>query len=341
MKRSIVAFASVAALSIGCGPGRPPNQLVDARIAYQQASGHPSARMAGPDLVEAKQSLDAAERAYRDGDTEKAKNLAYVAHRMALAAQARAETARAGETKRTALAEFQRFREMQAQATRAELERAKGALTIAQQEAQAQRQAREAAEAKASQIEGVQSQKSERGLVLTLLDSGLFPPSGKADILPSAKDRLAEVASALKDDTRSILVVAHTDAQGPQEKNAQLTEQQANSVRQFLIQQGIDEQRIRSEGAGSSQPIADNKTPQGRSLNRRVEIIVEETPGSGAMQAPPPAQPGQKAKTPAEPPKPQPPATQPQPQQPPPSPQPQQPMPSPQPQQPVPPGEQK
>jgi outer membrane protein OmpA-like peptidoglycan-associated protein len=255
--------------------------------------------MASPELVEAKETLTAAERAFRDGDTEKAKNLGYVAHRQALAAQARAEAARAEETKRVALAEFQRFREMQARATREELERAKGALTTAQQEAQAQRQAREAAEAKISQIEGIQQQKSEKGVVLTISGNVLFP-SGKTELLPTAKDRLADVAKALKEDNRTLLIVGHTDAK--EQKQQQLSEARANAVRVFLVQQGIDENRIRSEGAGQSQPIADNKTAEGRANNRRVEIILEETPGSGERRK---EEPGLKGKTPGEQPKPQ------------------------------------
>lgn len=337
MKRTFVtlaAVATVATFAIGCGAGRPPNQLVDARIAYQQASNHPSARMASTDLLEAKQALDGAERAFKDGDDDVAKNLAYIAHRRSLAAQARAETARAGESKRVALAEFQRFREMQALATRSELERAKGALTIAQQEAESQRQAREAAEQQLTQIKDVQAQKSEKGLVLTLSGNVLFP-SAKTELLDTAKDRLADVAKALKEDKRSVLIVGHSDAQGPEDKNQKLSEARANAVRIYLIQQGVEEQRIRSEGAGESQPIADNKSAEGRANNRRVEIILEDTPGSGHTEAPK-QEPGQKAKAPGEQPKPQQPATHPRPQQPLTEPKPQSPMPSPQPQQPMP-----
>lgn len=325
MKRTLVSLATVASFALGCGAGRPPNQLVDARIAYQQASQHPAARSASVDLLEAKQALDAAERAYRDGNTEEAKNLGYIAHRRALAAQARADTTRAVETKRVALAEFQRFREMQALASRAELERAKGELSIAQQEAESQRQAREAAEEKLSQIAGVQSQKTEKGVTLTISGSVLFP-SGKAELLPAAKDRLAEVAQAVKDDNRTILVVGHSDALEPPDER--LSEARANAVRIFLVQQGIQDSRIRSEGMGRSQPIADNATPEGRANNRRVEIVLEASPGSGHTEMPKKEEPGgpAKAKTPEQAPKQPQPQPQPQPQAP--SPQPQPPMPN-------------
>ncbi|MBX3200191.1 MAG: OmpA family protein [Labilithrix sp.] len=216
---------------------------------------------------------------------EKAKNLAYIAHRRSIAVQAKAETARAVESKRVALVELQQFREAQAVATQKELERAKGALTIAQQEAEAQRQAREAAEEKVIRIEGVQAERSDKGLVLTISGSVLFA-SGKSELLPSAKERLKEVAKALEADRRSLLVVGHTDAQGSDEANEKLSEERANSVRAYLVTEGIADDRVRSEGLGESQPIADNATPEGRANNRRVEIILEASPGSGHTATP-------------------------------------------------------
>ena len=302
MKRTLVAF-TIATFAVGCGATRAPSQLVDARAAYQQATAHPAATMVSQNLLEARQSLDAAERAFKDGDKDEAKNLAYVAHRKALAAQAKADTMRAVDTKKVALAEFQRFRETQAMAARQELERAKGALTIAQQEADAQRQAREAAEAKVVQIEGIQAQQSDKGLILTLSGSVLFP-SGKSELLPTAKERLSEVAKALKEDKRSILVVGHTDSQGSNEMNDRLSESRANAVRIYLIGEGIEDQRIRSEGMGEAQPVAENTSPEGRANNRRVEIVLEKSPGSGHTEPPPRTEEGgKKTKTPREQPK--------------------------------------
>jgi outer membrane protein OmpA-like peptidoglycan-associated protein len=285
MKWKLAATVTAFGVAIGCAPTRPPNQLVDARIAYQQASTNPAAPLATTSMFEAKQALDAAERAFQDGQTNKAKNLAYIAHRKALAAQAKAETMRAAETKRVALADFQRFREMQALAAREKLEREKGALSAAQQESEARRQAREAAEAKISQIEGVQAQKTDKGLVLTISGSVLFP-TGKSELLPAAKERLADVAKALKDDKGTLLVVGHTDSQGSHDTNERLSEARAKAVRNYLVGEGIEDERIRSEGMGESMPIAENTTPEGRATNRRVEIILEASPGSGHTEMP-------------------------------------------------------
>lgn len=282
MKRALSA-GLLAMFAVGCGASRPPNQLLDARTAYQQAVAHPAAPLAANEVLEARQTLDAAEHAYQRGHKNEAKNLAYIAHRKALSAQAKADAGRAQETKRVAIAEFDRMREMQAMVTREELERAKGALTQAQQEAAAQRQARTEAEEKVKQLEGVRAQESQRGLVLTLSGSVLFP-SGKSSLLESAKDRLGEVAKALKDDTRTLLIVGHTDSSGSHAVNEKLSEDRAKAVRVYLISQGIPEERIRSEGMGESQPVADNTSAEGRANNRRVEIVLEKSPGSGHVE---------------------------------------------------------
>lgn len=283
MKRTLALSAIVATLAIGCGASRPPNQLIDARTAYQQALAHPAAALASTEIIEARGTLDAAEHAYQEGDKDRAKNLAYIAHRQALTAQAKADALRAQETKRVAIAEFDQLRERHAMVTRDELERAKGALSAAQQEVEAQRQARTAAEDKVKQLEGVRAEESQRGLVLTLSGSVLFP-SGKSELLASAKDRLAEIAKALKDDPRTLLIVGHTDSTGSHAANEKLSEDRAKAVRVYLVSQGIDDQHIRSEGMGESQPIADNMSAEGRANNRRVEIVLEKSPGSGHVE---------------------------------------------------------
>lgn len=289
MKRTLAFSAISAAVAIGalgCGASRPPNQLIDARTAYQQALAHPAAPLVSTEIIDARQTLDAAEHAYQGGDKDKAKNLAYIAHRRALTASARADAIRAQETKRVAIAEFDRLRERHAMVTRDELARAKGALSAAQQEAEAQRQARTAAEEKMKQLEGVRAEESQRGLVLTLSGSVLFP-SAKSELLASAKDRLAEVAKALKEDQRTLLIVGHTDSSGSDAANEKLSEDRAKAVRIYLISQGIEEQRIRSEGMGESQPVADNTSAEGRANNRRVEIVLEKSPGSGHVESSP------------------------------------------------------
>ena len=71
-----------------------------------------------------------------------------------------------------------------------------------------------------------------------------------------------------------VIVVGHTDSVGTEAYNQRLSLARADSVKTYLVSQGMDRQRIRTEGRGESQPVADNATPEGRARNRRVEIQV-------------------------------------------------------------------
>ena len=71
-----------------------------------------------------------------------------------------------------------------------------------------------------------------------------------------------------------ISVVAHTDSVGSEELNRALSQNRADTVRQYWLDQGFDPERISATGEGESNPIADNNTAQGRQANRRAEFIV-------------------------------------------------------------------
>jgi hypothetical protein len=83
-----------------------------------------------------------------------------------------------------------------------------------------------------------------------------------------------------------MLVVGHTDSQGSDKANDKLSAARAGAVREYLVGEGIEDDRIRSEGVGKKQPIAENTTAEGRANNRRVEIILEASPGSGHTETP-------------------------------------------------------
>jgi outer membrane protein OmpA-like peptidoglycan-associated protein len=93
---------------------------------------------------------------------------------------------------------------------------------------------------------------------------------------------LDSVVIVLQEFNKTIIVSAgHTDSRGSDEYNQGLSERRANSVAQYLLSRGVIEARIDSVGFGESNPIADNGTAEGRSLNRRVELsllpITEDT----------------------------------------------------------------
>jgi outer membrane protein OmpA-like peptidoglycan-associated protein len=125
--------------------------------------------------------------------------------------------------------------------------------------------------------------REARGMVITLSGSVLFA-SGRSALLPGAQQRLDQVAQALKTSDRTILVEGFSDSRGSATGNQQLSQSRAQAVLDYLVPRGIQAQRIRAVGQGSSRPIAQNNTAEGRANNRRVEIVVESTPPGGSNQ---------------------------------------------------------
>jgi outer membrane protein OmpA-like peptidoglycan-associated protein len=99
----------------------------------------------------------------------------------------------------------------------------------------------------------------------------------KADIRPDAGVILDEAASQLSQvpGTR-VSVEGHTDSTGADAYNQSLSERRASSVRDYLVSKGVEGGRLSTAGYGESQPVADNATAEGRALNRRVELKVQE-----------------------------------------------------------------
>lgn len=101
--------------------------------------------------------------------------------------------------------------------------------------------------------------------------------TGSAEILGTSFDLLKEVAAIIKANPQmgKITIEGHTDSKGKDDANLELSRKRAESVKSFLISQGVDEKRLEAIGFGETKPIADNKTAKGRSLNRRVEFHIE------------------------------------------------------------------
>jgi outer membrane protein OmpA-like peptidoglycan-associated protein len=124
------------------------------------------------------------------------------------------------------------------------------------------------------QIDELQAKETDRGLVLTLGDV-LFT-SGQADLKAGVASNLGRLATFLNQNPgRNVEIEGHTDNVGSDEYNQALSQRRADSVRSFLIQQGIGPERIRTSGKGEHQPVADNDSGGGRQQNRRVEVIIE------------------------------------------------------------------
>lgn len=109
---------------------------------------------------------------------------------------------------------------------------------------------------------------------LYVADTVLFPTGG-VQINPAFLPLLDLGTTLLRiNENVTITVVAHTDSAGSSELNQRLSQARAEIVRQYWIDQGVDELRVVAEGRGEAEPIADNSTLEGKQLNRRAEFIV-------------------------------------------------------------------
>ncbi len=101
----------------------------------------------------------------------------------------------------------------------------------------------------------------------------IFFQTGKATLTKGSHSQLDRIVQVLKDDTKLYAdIEGHTDNTGSDAINQPLSEKRAAVVREYLISKGIDAGRLTSQGFGSSQPVADNKTAAGRAQNRRTAI---------------------------------------------------------------------
>lgn len=88
---------------------------------------------------------------------------------------------------------------------------------------------------------------------------------------------LDEVVKVLQEHPElSMRIEGHTDISGTADHNLELSHRRAETVKAFLVSKGIAAERLKAEGFGASKPVADNKTPEGRAKNRRVELILEQ-----------------------------------------------------------------
>ena len=107
-----------------------------------------------------------------------------------------------------------------------------------------------------------------------ITDTILFD-TGKATIKPESFPILDDVKQVLMDrPTMELRIEGHTDSQGSDVFNMKLSRERAASVRQYLINGGIEEVRLDSKGYGETTPIDTNKTAEGRQANRRVEFHI-------------------------------------------------------------------
>ena len=97
----------------------------------------------------------------------------------------------------------------------------------------------------------------------------------KSVVKPEGKAKLDDLVGKIKDiNLEVIIAVGHTDSVGGDAYNQKLSVKRSEAVKAYLVSKGIEKNRVYTEGKGEKQPVADNKTGEGRAKNRRVEIEV-------------------------------------------------------------------
>ncbi|WP_406751270.1 OmpA family protein [Aquirufa salirivi] len=133
-----------------------------------------------------------------------------------------------------------------------------------------------------SKLRGRYLELDERDLVMAPIAKGssmtinnLFFETGKATLTAESDPELKRIVQVMQENaTLQIEISGHTDNTGSDELNNKLSQDRADAVKNYLINQGVKSDRIRTKGYGKTKPKADNSTEEGRQLNRRVEFAI-------------------------------------------------------------------
>ncbi len=125
----------------------------------------------------------------------------------------------------------------------------------------------------ALQSQMIQVTKDARGIILSMSD--ILFDVGRATLKTDLMTSLAKIAGILSVYQQfDVSIEGNTDNTGSEEFNMTLSQQRAENVMNFLVEQGIAETRLTAKGLGMTMPIADNSTKEGRQKNRRVDLVI-------------------------------------------------------------------
>lgn len=289
---SLIAVGLLAA----CASTPPSAALEQARAAVSATAGDPVVNQYAP--VELKDATDALARAERqwadDRDVAETDHLSYLARQRAEIAANAARARQLDASIQQAGSEADRIRlqarALEADQARLRAQQAQAQALSAEQRAAQQQAAAQAAQAQAAaaqdrvraleaQLRDMEARQTERGLLVTLGDV-LFA-FNKAELTAQAAPRLDKLASFLQQfPDRRLLIEGYTDSVGSDSYNQDLSDRRAQSVRDALVQRGVNGNRITVRGYGKAYPVADNASPEGRAMNRRVEIVIADEQGT-------------------------------------------------------------
>jgi outer membrane protein OmpA-like peptidoglycan-associated protein len=306
-RRYVFLMSGVLALTgMACASVHPSVEIANARTALQAAQQSEEGRRVPAELLVAQRTIEAAERAQEDEpDGAEVRDLVYIADRQTRIAVAHGRRMTLAEEVERNQAAYQHdlestnrtqreqlsATETQLNASGAQVASANQALAVQGAELENERRARVEAERRAAEamtrLEALASVREDqnRETVITILGALLFR-SGGSELLPGASERLLAVASVLTEQPdRTATVVGYTDSTGSSSTNDTLSRARAEGVRAFLISHGVAAERVRAEGRGPLNPVADNSTAEGRANNRRVEIVLSARPQAAAAPA--------------------------------------------------------
>ncbi len=293
MKNSIKATAGLTALVMALGacsstPDASP-RLLAAEAALQQAKASPATMETGRSAIQkADAALVEARDYYMRGKDDEYVHTIRMGEGYIALAETRGRQREANvridalNTERAEVVSQARLRQVataEAATTVAEnrADRSAAVAAGAVADTAAANTARVAAEARAaalaSELAAFEQKKTDLGVTLILRD--LQFASGSAVLTTGAQGRLAPLASFLsKQPEARIQIAGHTDSQGAESYNQDLSARRAASVGAYLTSTGVDAARISTVGFGESVPVSSNDTAAGRAINRRVEVTI-------------------------------------------------------------------
>lgn len=216
--------------------------------------------------------------------TDEAEHARLLAEKKEMEADMEREAKReAQERAAEAFARAQRAEENARQAAEATLEAEKKRLAAEEEKSRAEEEAFEAQQQREQAREELRTalqsiadvRQSAQGLIVSLPDV-LFD-FNEATLRSQGRETLAKIAGALLvTDGYELRIEGYTDSVGSETYNLELSRRRAESVRDYLVTQGVDDERLAAVGFGESRPVASNDSPEGRQQNRRVEIVIQD-----------------------------------------------------------------
>jgi outer membrane protein OmpA-like peptidoglycan-associated protein len=266
MKNLIAAFITAPILLLaGCASTPEENSRIS--TLQQEVDNLDANQKYAPIAVQvAQESLDKLKSLASDSSSADYQHQLYLTERQIEIARANVAQKQAEET--VSSAELRR-KDILLQAEREETAKARNLAATMAGRAQALEQ----------QVSDLQTQETERGVVLTL-GSVLFETE-KATLQTGAQRTVQKVAEFLNQyPERKILIEGFTDSRGNDDYNQKLSEERAQAVRELLVTSGVDAQRVEVQGYGEQYPLASNDNSAGRQQNRRVEIVISKQNGA-------------------------------------------------------------